>query len=237
MAFSFLSTHCEWDSDNPLHVHCDCAATITCATDPGAGLSVMQAGQLYWRDWWAEVGVGHRAKVTKEKSHQAETNASSDHEVWLIRGNAAADAYAKRGARLWGLPPEQVQFFQGLECMAAAAVRWHARAQQVFDDSGFLDSHGVAGTSDVTLESDPSLWDELQEASLEQGVRPFEDVSGVRLLDAAAAPPPGPPLRLRSLWSRARGPHGFFNGHSVVQAALIQIEGGVEVQPGDAALF
>ena len=109
----------------------------------------------------------------------------------------------------------------------------------MFGDSGFLDSQGVAGTSDVTLDFDPGLMDDLLEAGLEQGARPYEGVPGVRVLDAAAAPqpPPPPPAPPEDSVIQSSGVPWCFNGHSVVQAPLIAIPGGIEVQPSDVVLF
>ena len=63
--------------------------------------------------------------------------------------------------------------------MACDATRWHARAQQLFSDGGFVDSEGVVGTSHVSFEISPAEWKELEERCREEGVEPFEGTQGV----------------------------------------------------------
>eukprot|EP00959_Pyramimonas_sp_CCMP1952_P096027 2007624-Pyramimonas_sp.AAC.1 len=66
-----------------------------------------------------------------------------------------ADRWAKKGALRWSAPPQQCAFVQGVEAMARDVSRWHARAEQLMVDGGFVDSEGVVGASDITFELSP----------------------------------------------------------------------------------
>ena len=136
--------------------------------------------------WWE--GIGCLARVHKVKAHAAIASAANDHEEWLFKGNREADKWAKKGALRWLVPPQQMAFVQGVEAMARDAIRWHARAQQLFSDGGFCDSQGVVGTSDVSFEISGHEWSHLEELSREEGVVPFEQVPGMRAAPHFAAP-------------------------------------------------
>ena len=136
----------------------------------------------------------------KVRAHVSLESAADDHEEWCIRGNRLADLWAKKGAKLWAVPPQQVLFIEGVETLALAASRWHARAQQMFGALELSDSQGVAGTSDlvVDLNSTPEGRMLLAECAAE-GVEPYADgpfvpststSSASCTLAAAAAPPP-----------------------------------------------
>ena len=134
-AFHVLSEVAESDPDNPLVVYSDCKGSIGCASNVGVGLDLNNPRRHFWEQWWT--GVGKDASVHKVRAHVSLESAADDHEEWCIRGNRLADLWAKKGAKLWAVPPQQVLFIEGVETLALAASRWHARAQQSFGALSF----------------------------------------------------------------------------------------------------
>ena len=127
--------------------------------------------------------------------------------------------------------------------MARDAIRWHARAQQLFSDGGFCDSQWVVGTSDVSFEISGPEWSHLEELSREEGVVPFEQVQGVSVAGGTGPPTSPAPLVSADASSSAAGaaPEADLqtcdgipwrlNGHSVVQASLVPIAKGAKSMP------
>jgi len=172
-AFRMLAQFSEWSDEDPLLVYTDCSGTMGCAVDSSVALGAGNPRQHMWRYWWN--GIGKRASVVKVAAHRSLAPATSDHEEWLIRGNAMADKWAKKGAALWSVSQDHIDFISGCERIVTDVVRWQSRCQEVFGELAQPYSEELAGTGHVVL--DTELPQALIQACLEEGKAPFGDWS------------------------------------------------------------
>eukprot|EP00959_Pyramimonas_sp_CCMP1952_P220668 4613613-Pyramimonas_sp.AAC.1 len=100
-----------------------------------------------WRTWWSD--LGKKASIVKVAAHRSLRDAISDHDAWLIKGNAMADKWAKAGAKLWNLPRDHLDFVSGCERIASDIVRWQSRCQEFFGELEQPDSVELSGAGDI----------------------------------------------------------------------------------------
>ncbi|CAK0788080.1 unnamed protein product [Prorocentrum cordatum] len=181
-----------------LEVFCDCAGAVGLALSQGKALAPLQARRHLWQEWWA--GPGPSATVRKVKAHTVLAAASWEDEL-LIRGNRAADLWAKRGAALWPIDEERVWFLQACAWRVEELGRWVGELAATMVDREQLDSDGVVGTADLVYDIPQAALDAAEladaevaalalEADLELGQAPGAAAgaaAGVELGQATAA--------------------------------------------------
>ncbi|CAK0828037.1 unnamed protein product [Prorocentrum cordatum] len=182
-----------------LEVFCDCAGTVGLALSQGKALAPLQARRHLWQGWWA--GPGPSATVRKVKAHKVLAAAASWEDELLIRGNRAADLWAKRGAALWPIDEERVWFLQACAWRVEELGRWVGKLAATMVDREQLDSDGVVGTADLVYDIPQAALDAAEladagvaalalEADLELGQAPGAAAgaaAGVELGQAPAA--------------------------------------------------
>ncbi|CAK0874689.1 unnamed protein product, partial [Prorocentrum cordatum] len=131
-------------------VFCDCAGTVGLALSQGRALAPLQARRHLWQAWWA--GPGPTATVRKVKAHKELSAAATWEEELLIKGNRAADLWAKRGAALWPIDEELVWFLQACAWRVEELGRWVGELAATMVDREQLDSDGVVGTADLVYD-------------------------------------------------------------------------------------
>eukprot|EP00959_Pyramimonas_sp_CCMP1952_P345674 7239119-Pyramimonas_sp.AAC.1 len=105
------------------------------------------------------------------------------------KGNALADKWVKRGARLWNVSQDHLDCVSGCERIASDIVKWQSRCQEVVGELEQPDGRDLVGTADAVLGADAPPG--LIQACLEEGVAPFQDRS---LAEGVAFPNPAPSL-------------------------------------------